>query len=1358
VLAAAAGAQAQVPSSIRVIPADRSIAIGQSKSMTAIATFANNQEQEVTDQVIWISSNPTVATVSNEPGSRGHATGRGSGVTFVSATLSGVTSSSTGGDARIRVQAGLLGIRISPPQVQIAEGFTVALDAIGFFSDGSVENITNDVRWESSNRSDIDVSNDRGSEGEVTARDTGFAIISAVDDNTGLSSSDSGGDAVVSAIGTVHHLEITPPEEALQIGDSLRFSIRAVLEDGTSFSVLRHHVGWNLSDRSVASVSNDRSTAGLVTADRPGTTVLTAFHPATRLTAEATVHVVGELVSLRVTPPDRRIDLGDTKSMTAVGTFEGGIEADVTDAVTWRSSDPGVVFVSNQSGQHGRATAVQPGEAFISARLDGASSSDTDGDARVRVPARLEAIRIVPRDVTLPVAFSTTLDAEGSFSDGSVDGISNDVVWTSSNPSVATVSNVPGSEGEVSALATGTTVISAEDPDTGLSSRQSAGDVVVTVSGRVAALSVRPLEQILPIGSERRFSVDAEIDDGSIVPVSRSDVTWQSSDPVIALVGNERATAGSVTASAPGEALISVRHEQSGVASTDSLGDALVVVPGTIQSLRVRLDDEPADDGTQLVARLIRGQTAQLAAVAVFSDGTVGDVSQVVEWNSSDATAATVTTDSGRRGLVTAQSGGQAVISVRDPFSGVVSSGVDAAVVEVRQLLSLRVTPPDRRIDLGEERSMTAVGTLAGGAEQELTDVVVWSSSNPAAVSVSNERGRRGRATAKGPGVAMISAVAPGGISSSTTGGDGRVRVPAQLLSIRVVPSSLRLPVGFASSLDAEGTFNDGSVSDISNDVVWSTSAAPIAIVSNAPGAEGEVLAVAPGTAAISAQDPESSISSTLSGGDALVEVAGRVVALEVTPSEAEVPVGFARRFSAQVRLDDGSAFNLSRRSVQWATRNSNIATVSNARGGEGTVTAVVRGETTVSALHVESGLRSATSGNDARVIVPGRLMALEVRPQERQIFVGQTKRFSAFGLLEEGGEVKISTDLQFSSHDEAIATVSNASGARGNTTGVAEGETTISVVHVPSGLSSAATGGDGVVVVAGVVSSMRVDPPRLFFLRGTKEKLTLRATLDNGRQTNVASDVVWTSSDLSVAEINDDGILIAKKFGTVTISALEPASGVTTTASGGDGTVTIVDEVERLRVLDADLQLRTGDRPRLRAVGQFRNPDPLIGEPEIQNIDLTSRAQFTSSNPSVIRIQDGRALAVGLGEAVISAVEPELGISSAATGGDTVYRVTSALRDLTIKPKKIRVRVGSGNPRSFEAIGRYTDGTSIDLTEQVEFSTADASVAEVTSKPGDRGRVIAVGKGRTAVTAVEPVTGFQATRARKIIVKKARR
>jgi hypothetical protein len=415
-----------------------------------------------------------------------------------------------------------------------------------------------------------------------------------------------------------------------------------------------------------------------------------------------------------------------------------------------------------------------------------------------------------------------------------------------------------------------------------------------------------------------------------------------------------------------------------------------------------------------------------------------------------------------------------------------------------------------------------------------------------------------------------------------------------------------------------------------------------------------------------------------------------------------------------------------------------------------------------VTVFHPESGLRSSESDGDARLVVPGRLVAVEVRPAERTVFVGQTKRFSAFGLLEEGGEVKLSADVEFSTGNEAIATVTNASGVRGNTTGLAEGTTSVSVVHVTSGLSSASRAGDATVIVAGVVESLRLEPNRLFALSGTEHELTLLATLNNGRESNVASDVVWTSSDPSVAEIGSDppkkGILIAKKFGTVTISALEPASGVTTSASGGDGTVTVVDEIERLRVLDADLQLRTGDRPRLRAVGQFKNPAPLVGEPEIANIELTSRVEFTSSDPSVIRIQDGRALAVGLGEARISAIDPELGISSTATGGDTIYRVTSALRDLTIKPKKIRIRVGTRKPRSFEAIGRYSDGSRIDLTEQVDFFTADASVAEVTSKPGDRGRVIAVGKGRTTVTAVEPVTGFQTTRPRKIIVKKAKR
>jgi hypothetical protein len=551
-------------------------------------------------------------------------------------------------------------------------------------------------------------------------------------------------------------------------------------------------------------------------------------------------------------------------------------------------------------------------------------------------------------------------------------------------------------------------------------------------------------------------------------------------------------------------------------------------------------------------------------------------------------------------------------------------------------------------------------------------------------------------------------------------------------------------------------------VSDISNDVEWTTSAAAAVSVSNSEGNQGEVRALAPGTALISVRDPESGMTSSASAGGARVEVAGHVVGIEVTPREAEVPVSLTRRFSARIRLDDDSTFNLSRRSVQWGTRNSTIATVSNSTDTEGTVTAVDKGETFVTVLHPETGLRSGDSNGDARVIVPGRLIALEIRPLEREVFIGQTKRFSAFGLLDEGGDVKISTDVQFSSHDTTIATVANGSGVRGDATGMTEGETSISVVHLPSGLSSAQTGGDGIILVEGTVDSMRVEPERLFFLRGTEEKLTLRAVLNNGRQTNIASDVVWTSTDPAIAEVGNaspkKGVLAAKAFGTVTISALEPASGVTTTASNGDATVTVVDNVQRLRVLDTDLELRTGDRPRLRAVGQFTNPAPLIGEPELANIDLTSRVQFTSSNPAAVRIEDGRALAVGLGEAVISAFDTELGISSNATGGDTVYRVTSELRKLKIKPRRIKMRVGQAKPRTFLAIGRYSDGSRIDLTDQVEFTSADPTVAGVTSDAGDRGRVIPFTRGKTTVIAVEPVTGFQSPKARKIIVKKAKR
>jgi uncharacterized protein YjdB len=700
---------------------------------------------------------------------------------------------------------------------------------------------------------------------------------------------------------------------------------------------------------------------------------------------------------------------------------------------------------------------------------------------------------------------------------------------------------------------------------------------------------------------------------------------------------------------------VSALDPDTGISSAASGGNGTVTVGGRVVGLSVRPPDES----------MAVGSSRRFAVRATMDDDTFFTIPRRdLVWASSNPAVAAVSNAPDSAGLVTALARGEAILSATHPVTSMTTA--ENAVIQVLgTLTALRITPTDRSIDFGESKSMTAIGTFAGGpsgtATAEVSDQVLWESSDPEIVSVSNESGSRGRATGLRSGVAFISATAENGVSSSDSGGDARVRVTAELASISIVPGNFLLPVGFTRSIEAEGTRIDGTRDDVSSNVTWSISDPSVASVSNASGSEGDVAALRDGVASISALDPQSGISSSDSGGDAVVTVGGRVVAVAVQPAEQVLPVDLTRRFSLRAILEDASFFTLPRAGVEWTSSNPSVASVN----GTGLVTALTRGETQLSALHTATGMRSGDSDQDATVVVPGRMEALEVRPRRDDLFIGGIKRFSAYALLEDGSDLKLSRDIEFTSSETDIALVSNMSGERGDTLGVDRGTAGISVVHVPSGLSSAATGGDAVADVLGMIETLRVERAR---------------------------------------------------------------------------------------------KLRTGDQRRLEAFGLVSAEGVVTGEPRSVEFEVGNIVEWTSSDPSVIRIERDRALAVGLGEAVISARDPTSGVVSTESGGDAVFEVIAELKQIKVAPRKIRTRVGASKPKAFTVIGLYSDKVKIEITENIEFTAQDPTIAEVRSGGNRRGEVIPFRQGKTRVTAVEPITGISAARAPRILVKKAKR
>lgn len=82
-------------SSITLMPANPRIALGSTEQFMAMGTLSDGTTQDVTSQVTWASANSSVATISNTSGSNGLATGVAAGTSIITATLDGVTSSTT---------------------------------------------------------------------------------------------------------------------------------------------------------------------------------------------------------------------------------------------------------------------------------------------------------------------------------------------------------------------------------------------------------------------------------------------------------------------------------------------------------------------------------------------------------------------------------------------------------------------------------------------------------------------------------------------------------------------------------------------------------------------------------------------------------------------------------------------------------------------------------------------------------------------------------------------------------------------------------------------------------------------------------------------------------------------------------------------------------------------------------------------------------------------------------------------------------------------------------------------------------------------------------------------------------------
>ncbi len=699
--------QPPVLQSIQVTPANPSITIaagGATQPFTATGKFNDGSTKDLSSSASWSSSDTTVATIS----ATGVATGLKKGSATITATSGGVSGKTT-----LTIGVALKSIAVTPATPSIARNTQQQFTATGTYFDGTTQNITTLATWSSATTAVATIIVQGVAQaGNQAGTTTIAAALNGVSGSTTLT--------VTNATPTL--IAVTPANPTISVFTQQKFTARGTFSDGTSQDITNVSL-WSSSANGVASVT---SNSGVATGNNKGTATITASFGGVSGNTSITVDLAN-VVSISISPKNSTIAHLTNVQFGATGTLTDGSTHNVSNLVTWSSSNTSVATIGAGSGL---VTNTALGDTTITATV-GALSDSTPLHV---TNANLLSIAIAPSGASVNPGTKLNFTAVGTFDDASTQTITSQVTWDSSNKAAATITG----NGAATAVAAGSTNISA----TATFAPTISGMVQLTVTGlSLTSIAVTPASTFTAPGGSVQFIATGTFSDNSTQNLTQS-VAWNASPSSVATVSTGLARGQGVGTATITASLTGVSGAASLRVTNSQLTSITVTSPNPASNLAV-------------------DTSAQLTATGNFADGSTQNLTGSASWTSSKPGIATV---SGVSGVVNGVAPGAATITAS--FGGI--SGTISLNITNAMLTSVQITPANPSISLGSSEQFVATGMFNDGTTEILTNFASWNSSN-AGVAV---LGSPGLFTTSGTGTTTIKAtVTQSGtpVSGSTT-------------------------------------------------------------------------------------------------------------------------------------------------------------------------------------------------------------------------------------------------------------------------------------------------------------------------------------------------------------------------------------------------------------------------------------------------------------------------------------------------------------------------------------------------------------------------------------------------------------
>ena len=1254
--------------------------------------------EECIGGVTWTSSSAGVATVSADGLVTGHKTGK------VVITARANDGSGVSGSITLQVVRGVTGLAINGPS-DVAEGKTISLSAVTQPGDASVK----DVVWSVDCDSSVAVIT---AAGKLTAKKVDAITVVTVKvtskQNPGIFATH-----VVTIRPVVDRLTIVAPGNTIDLDSAdptMRLTVTSEPADAST------EVTWSSSSKSIATVDEN----GVVTALKTGSVTITAkASDGSGKTAKITLKVIRAVKQLEISGPTS-VAAGKTITLKATITPDNASNG----GVLWElDCNSNVAVISTAGKLTAKKGITEPINVVVTATSKENPAIFDTYSVTVR-PAVTKMEIVAPQNI---IDFSSDNKTMQLTAICTPSGASQQVTWTSSKPSVATVDE----NGLVTALKTGKVTITAKATDGSGKTAKITIEVVRAVKGVVIS---GPTE----VAAGETITLKA-----AVMPEDASNqaVTWSldCSSEVATIT-----TAGKLTAkkNITERVVITVTatsKENTGMSGTHRVIVCPVVDEIVISAPQTYIDFSSGDKTLQLTAACLPA-----------------DASQNVRWTSSAPSIATVD----ENGLVTAVKTGKTTITAYATDGSDTYARITISVVKAVQGV---VIEGPTQVASGKSITLKA-SVMPEDASNQKVEWAVNCDSSVATISSSGVL-----RAASGVTEPIVLTVTATSVENSAMVGVYYVTVCPAVTKIEIVA-----PQNYIDFSSDDKTLLLTAVctpADASQQVTWSSGNTSRATVDE----NGLVTALKTGSVTITAKATDGS------GKSASITInIVRAVQGVVIEGATEVASGSYTRLKAYVMPE-----NASNQAVIWSVDcDSSIATISDS----GRLTAVKglteRVTVTVTAASKENPALFATHQvticpvvSEITIIAPQTYIDFSsgdktlqltavCKPEQASQEVSWTSGSKTIATVDENGlvtalktgKVTITARAKDGSGKTARITIDVVRAVQGvvieGSDSLASGKTiTLDAYVTPENASNQAViwsvdcdSSIAAITSAGKLTAKKglTDPvvvtvtatsaenPAMFAthqvtIRPAVERITIEAPqtfidLDAGDPTlqlaaictpdDAAQQVSWTSSKPSVATVDENGLVTALKIGTTTITA-KATDGTGVKASV---TISVVRAVQSISITGST-ELASGKRITMKAAVL---PENATNREVTWSVDCDSSIATISTS--------GRLTAAsGITEPVVVTV------TATSKENPAIF----ATHQVTIRPAVTKITITA--PQSF--IDFDTDNKTLQLAAVCTPENASQQVVWSSSKPNvatvdENGLVTAHKIGKVTITA----------------------